>query len=154
MNNEFPVAYQPGTLVEIPGIQEKGIVVRHSLTRLAGPGTFYEITMIDGLYEGETRMFSGDSPVAVEYTVEQKPVVGELLPHETVEQRRALGDIRVTLDGKPARITGFRMPFAQVQGGGESVEFAWRTVVRVVQSGGNFKSAPGASKRGGSDGQK
>jgi hypothetical protein len=73
MNSEFPVAYQPGTLVEIPGIWEKGIVVRHSLTQLAGPGTFYKVMMIDGVCEGEVRLFSGDSPVAVEYTVEQKP---------------------------------------------------------------------------------
>jgi hypothetical protein len=78
----------------------------------------------------------------------QQAEIENLPAHETVEQRCALGDIRVTLDGKPARITGFRMPFAQVQGGGESVEFAWRTVARVVQSGGNFKSAPGMSKRG------
>lgn len=65
----------------------------------------------------------------------------EHLPlHETYEQRRDLGDTRVTLDGKPARITGFRLPFAWIQSNDDMVEFAWSTVVRGVANGGNFRS--------------
>jgi hypothetical protein len=71
----------------------------------------------------------------------QEPLV--VPAHATAEQRRALGDTRVTLDGKPARITGFLMPFAQVQSNDDSVEFAWGTVAHVVAtSGGNFFSSP------------
>lgn len=73
----------------------------------------------------------------------KKTVDIEVLPaHETYEQRRDLGDVRVTLDGKPARITGFRMPFAQIQSNDESIEFAWQTVARVVATGGEFYSDP------------
>lgn len=64
--------------------------------------------------------------------VEQLPL------HETYEQRRDLGDTRVTLDGKPARITGFRLPFAWIQSNDDTVEFAWSTVARVVANDREF----------------
>ncbi len=48
----------------------------------------------------------------------------------------------VTLNGKPARVTGIRNDYALVMAlrGETSAEFAWSTVESVVSSGGNFKS--------------
>lgn len=69
--------------------------------------------------------------------------------YSTYEERRTLGDAIVMLDGKRARITGFRLPFAQIQGGGESVEFSWETVAHIVtNSGGEFYSDFDKARKG------
>lgn len=41
----------------------------------------------------------------------------------------------VTLDGKPAKITGARLDFPLVQSATDSVEFAWLTVAEKVAAG-------------------
>jgi hypothetical protein len=48
-----------------------------------------------------------------------------------------------TIDGKPAWITGYPMDFGFVNaGGGVKVEFAWETIVFVVEKrGGKFRSS-------------
>lgn len=49
----------------------------------------------------------------------------------------------VTLDGHPARITGYSFPFAQVRrrdGVGGSVEFAWEAAAMIIDHGGKFRS--------------
>lgn len=74
-----------------------------------------------------------------------KPAEGQpaaIPAHSTVAERRALGENRVTLDDKPARITGFLMDFPHIQSDDQSVEFAWETVANVVAQGGNFFSSP------------
>jgi len=60
----------------------------------------------------------------------------------TLDQRRDLCSIDVTLDGKPARIAGAKLPFAIVREAQstKSVEFAWETVVRIIANGGAFRS--------------
>lgn len=57
--------------------------------------------------------------------------------------RHALVLQRVTLNGKPAQVTGIREEFAMVRslrGECAAAQFDWQTVERVVMSGGNFKS--------------
>lgn len=50
-------------------------------------------------------------------------------------------DKQCTLDGKPARIVGWREPFAIVRAAtGGDVQFAWANVANVMKSGGAFKS--------------
>ena len=57
------------------------------------------------------------------------------------DERRALVETTgVTLDGKPARITGYRNSFATVQNKSCEVEFAWPTVKRIVERDGKFLS--------------
>jgi hypothetical protein len=47
----------------------------------------------------------------------------------------------VTLNGRPATISGARQPFALVRDDdGRSYEWSWSTVQRVVANGGDFKS--------------
>jgi hypothetical protein len=56
-------------------------------------------------------------------------------------RRRRFCEIGTTLDGSPARITGWANPFAQVtrtDGRGGTVEFSWPTVARVLACGGEF----------------
>jgi hypothetical protein len=58
-------------------------------------------------------------------------------------QRQKLCETPVTLDGEPARISGWANPFAAVtrsDGRGGSVEFAWPTAARIVEAGGAFQS--------------
>lgn len=53
----------------------------------------------------------------------------------TFEERAKLCEAEVTLDGEPAKVSGYRLPFAQVRrkdGKGGAVEFAWPTVAHVV----------------------
>jgi hypothetical protein len=60
-----------------------------------------------------------------------------------VINRHTLVLASVTLNGKPAQVTGIRNDFAMVRslrGEVAPVEFSWQTVERVVMSGGNFKS--------------
>jgi len=49
----------------------------------------------------------------------------------------------VTLDGKRAKISGYRNDFATVTAlpDGARYEWAWPTVARIVAAGGAFKSA-------------
>jgi hypothetical protein len=48
----------------------------------------------------------------------------------------------VTLDGKPAVISGYKMPFATVTqlSTGLSAEWSWEAVERIVTKGGDFQS--------------
>ncbi|KMV19651.1 hypothetical protein ACT17_06340 [Mycolicibacterium conceptionense] len=67
--------------------------------------------------------------------------MAEYYPDE--EQRKALCDTPVTLDGEPAKISGWALPFAKVHrrdGRGGEVEFAWSTAARIVELGGRFSS--------------
>lgn len=59
----------------------------------------------------------------------------------TLDARRALVDIRVTLDGAPAAIMGARNAFATVRtlDGRTSAEWSWETVRRIVDNGGAFR---------------
>lgn len=48
-----------------------------------------------------------------------------------------------TLDGEPARIVGRLLPFAivrTIRDGGPAFEYAWETVARVMENGGNFRA--------------
>lgn len=61
----------------------------------------------------------------------------------TLDERVAFTGTPVTLDGRPARITGYRNAFATVTSVGDparSAEWAWPTVARIVARGGNFQS--------------
>lgn len=60
-----------------------------------------------------------------------------------LEERRELVDTKgVTLNGKPAVITGAGLDFAVVidMKTGLGAEWAWETVRRIVDKGGAFKS--------------
>ena len=59
----------------------------------------------------------------------------------TDEQRRELIQSRVTLDGRPASISGRQQQFATVaaiDGTYLAVEFCWSTVARIVARDGQF----------------
>jgi len=60
----------------------------------------------------------------------------------SLADRQALCAVPVTLDGAPARVTGYRQPFARVArlGDGLSAEWSWQTVARIVARGGRFKT--------------
>jgi hypothetical protein len=61
----------------------------------------------------------------------------------TTEQKYDMISQRVTLNGKPAKISGARRQFAMVatlNSEGASAEFAWSTVARIVAAGGKFKA--------------
>lgn len=60
----------------------------------------------------------------------------------TTEQKYALIEAPVTLDGKPAKISGALKQVATVAAlpDGLAIEFSWQAVARIVASGGNFKS--------------
>ncbi|KXO93005.1 Uncharacterised protein (plasmid) [Tsukamurella tyrosinosolvens] len=67
------------------------------------------------------------------------------MPQISLAERRALVQTAgITLDGRPASIGGARNDFASVSttDGGPlvDVEFAWATVARVVDAGGDFRS--------------
>lgn len=58
-------------------------------------------------------------------------------------QRHQFCEIRATLDGAPARITGWANPFAEVSrtdGRGGTIEFSWSTVARVLAGEREFRS--------------
>lgn len=58
-----------------------------------------------------------------------------------LDERRTLCEIPVTLNGRPARISGYGCDFARVTGPDRlSCEFAWETVALVVSRGGRFES--------------
>lgn len=51
---------------------------------------------------------------------------------------RAAG-MRVTLNGKPARVSGYRLDFARVtDAAGLSAEWSWSAVERILAKGGAF----------------
>lgn len=60
----------------------------------------------------------------------------------TREDRIALTDAKVTLDGRRAKISGYNLEFAVVTDleTGSSHEWAWLTAARIANSGGAFKS--------------
>lgn len=61
----------------------------------------------------------------------------------STQEKTRLMEHAVTLDGKPARITGRLMDFAKVSQIADwwvSAEFCWATVQRIVEKGGAFKS--------------
>jgi len=56
-------------------------------------------------------------------------------------RRQELVNATVTLDGKPAKVTGYRLPYAQIRNDRYAVELAWETVERVVTTrDGAFRS--------------
>lgn len=57
-------------------------------------------------------------------------------------QKRALCDAEVTLNGERATISGCLNDFATVTQlpNGLRAEFAWQTVERIVNNGGNFRA--------------
>ncbi len=61
------------------------------------------------------------------------------------ERARDLQDASrpITLDGKPARISGFENDFATVWDKEDqirSAQWAWQTVVKIITEGGDFRS--------------
>lgn len=64
------------------------------------------------------------------------------LTEARVAWRLALAEKPVTLNGKPAKVSGIRKPFATVTqlGTGLSAEWSWEAVERVVNRDGKFKS--------------
>ncbi len=60
----------------------------------------------------------------------------------SLDQRFALCEADVTLDGLPARVCGARSRFATVRltKSGLSAEWSWEAVARVVAKGGHFFS--------------
>jgi hypothetical protein len=63
--------------------------------------------------------------------------------YPTLSERIALTGASVTLDGRPAKITGYRREFATVTDRADpvrSAEWAWSTVARIVARGGGFTS--------------
>ena len=64
------------------------------------------------------------------------------LTPERLEWRHSLCEASVTLNGNRAKISGVRNAFATVTDleTRMSCEFAWETVARIVERGGNFKS--------------
>lgn len=71
-----------------------------------------------------------------------RPLIREV----TIEERAALvEDSRTgtTLDGHPAYVSGYNLPFAKVHrrdGKGGDVEFAWATVAHILSTHRSFKS--------------
>lgn len=70
-----------------------------------------------------------------------------LIREVTREERIALVDDSrtngCTLDGYPAVVSGYGLPFAKVRrrdGKGGDVEFAWATVARILGTHRSFKS--------------
>lgn len=58
-----------------------------------------------------------------------------------LSRRQQLTSVPVTLDGKPARISGYNLPYAHVRNADTMVEFAWETADRIVTSkDGAFRS--------------
>lgn len=59
----------------------------------------------------------------------------------TLDERAALCEAKVTLDGHKAKISGYRNDFATVRDlvTGNSPEWAWETVQRIVARGGAFR---------------
>jgi hypothetical protein len=62
--------------------------------------------------------------------------------HPDQVQRRELCEAKVTLNGKPATIAGYSLPFAHVTeiDSGLSAEWSWTAVALVVSRGGDFRS--------------
>jgi len=62
--------------------------------------------------------------------------------HPDRDQRIALCEAKVTLNGKPAAVSGYNLPFAHVTQlkSGLSAEWSWTAVALVVSRGGDFRS--------------
>jgi len=62
--------------------------------------------------------------------------------HPDRAQRIELCEAKVTLNGEPAVIAGYSLPFAHVTQlkSGLTAEWAWSTVALVVSRGGDFRS--------------
>lgn len=60
----------------------------------------------------------------------------------TLQEKRELCQAHVFLDDKPARIVGARLDFATVYQtpNGQTYEWAWETVARIIENGGRFYS--------------
>jgi hypothetical protein len=60
----------------------------------------------------------------------------------TMQEKMRLCGSQATLNGKPARISGYRRRFATVtqSSSGLSAEWSWQAVQRVVSKGGHFES--------------
>ena len=64
-----------------------------------------------------------------------------MIDHRNID-RDQLVNARVTLNGRPARISGTKLDFARVtdRETGLGCEWAWETVARIVAKGGAFQS--------------
>jgi hypothetical protein len=60
----------------------------------------------------------------------------------SIQERHALMIAEVTLDGRPAIISGWALDYAQVRSldGALSGEWAWTTAARIVGRGGAFRT--------------
>lgn len=58
----------------------------------------------------------------------------------TDEQKAELCATPVTLNGRPAVISGWKQPFATVKvlNGGLSIDYSWQAVACIVERGGDF----------------
>ena len=66
---------------------------------------------------------------------------GKIMSYE--EKVTKFQGLPVTLNGQPAKITGFKNKFATVatlNPNGPAFEWSWETIARIVRAGGNFKS--------------
>lgn len=61
---------------------------------------------------------------------------------QRLNKRLAFTDMDVTLNGKPAKLSGVHKPFATVTdlATGLSAEWSWEAVENVMRKGGHFKS--------------
>lgn len=75
-------------------------------------------------------------------TVCQQHGAAQLIRDAVLAERRDLCDAEVTLDGKRAKISGYRNEFATVTAlpGGPGYEWSWTSVAYIVARGGAFKS--------------
>jgi hypothetical protein len=66
----------------------------------------------------------------------------EMATEKKIKRRRDIVESAnlITLDGTPARVAGWKLPFAIICNYDKQLEFAWPTVERVLAKGGNFKS--------------
>lgn len=62
--------------------------------------------------------------------------------YPTRDERQAMCGMAVTLNGKPAKVSGVNLDFARVtdKATGLSCEWAWPTVRRIIERGGKFQS--------------
>lgn len=64
-------------------------------------------------------------------------------PPEEQQRRELCASAAATLDGAPAVISGWRLPFAKVtrrDGRGGYCEFSWATVALIMSNDGQFRS--------------
>lgn len=72
----------------------------------------------------------------------QEAVMKAAASSVSLEERKALCQAVVTLNGEPAKVNGYANRFAAVtvKANGLSAQWSWEAVQRVVANGGAFKS--------------